>query len=71
MKYAIAQTSGKQFLVKPGQWYDIDFINKVSIKKIYPDKVQIKIKEHKIIGIIINNKKKYPLYYFNLNMRSD
>ena len=27
MKYAIAQTSGKQFLVKPGQWYDIDFIN--------------------------------------------
>ena len=26
MKYAIAQTSGKQFLVKPGQWYDIDFI---------------------------------------------
>ena len=26
MKYAIAQTSGKQFLVKPGEWYDIDFI---------------------------------------------
>jgi ribosomal protein L21 len=26
MKYAIAQTSGKQFLVKPGQWYDVDFI---------------------------------------------
>jgi large subunit ribosomal protein L21 len=26
MKYAIAQTSGKQFLLKPGQWYDIDFI---------------------------------------------
>ena len=40
---------------------DIDFINKVLIKKIYPDKVQIKIKEHKIIGIIINNKKKYIL----------
>ncbi len=26
MKYAIAQTSGKQFLLKPGQWYDMDFI---------------------------------------------
>ena len=40
---------------------DIDFINKVLIKKIYPDKVKIKIKEHKIIGIIIKNKKKYIL----------
>jgi len=38
---------------------DIDFINKVSIKKIYPDKVLIKINEHKIIGIIIKNEKKY------------
>ena len=27
MKYAIAQTSGKQFLIKPGQWYDMDFIS--------------------------------------------
>ena len=27
MKYAIAQTSGKQFLLKPGRWYDVDFIN--------------------------------------------
>jgi large subunit ribosomal protein L21 len=26
MKYAIAQTSGKQFLVKPGEWYDVDYI---------------------------------------------
>lgn len=26
MKYVIAQTSGKQFLLKPGQWYDMDFI---------------------------------------------
>jgi large subunit ribosomal protein L21 len=26
MKYIVAQTSGKQFLLKPGQWYDIDFI---------------------------------------------
>jgi large subunit ribosomal protein L21 len=28
MKYAIAQTSGKQFLLRPGQWYDVDFIRK-------------------------------------------
>ena len=27
MKYVIAQTSGKQFLLKPDQWYDVDFIN--------------------------------------------
>jgi len=27
MKYAIAQTSGKQFLIKPGQWYDVDLIS--------------------------------------------
>jgi large subunit ribosomal protein L21 len=26
MKYAIAQTSGKQFLLKPGEWYDMDYI---------------------------------------------
>lgn len=26
MKYIIAQTSGKQFVLKPGEWYDIDFI---------------------------------------------
>jgi large subunit ribosomal protein L21 len=27
MKYAIAQTSGKQILVQPGQWYDLDYIS--------------------------------------------
>jgi large subunit ribosomal protein L21 len=26
MKYAIAQTSGKQFLLRPGEWYDVDYI---------------------------------------------
>lgn len=31
MKYAIAQTSGKQFLFKPGQWYDVDYINQVNL----------------------------------------
>ena len=40
---------------------DIDFVDKVFIKKIYPDKVQIKINEHKIISIILENKNKYIL----------
>jgi large subunit ribosomal protein L21 len=31
MKYAIAQTSGKQFLIKPGEWYDIDFIKNAKL----------------------------------------
>jgi large subunit ribosomal protein L21 len=31
MKYAIAQTSGKQFLLKPGDWYDVDLIVKGNI----------------------------------------
>jgi large subunit ribosomal protein L21 len=26
MKYAITQASGKQFWLKPGQWYDVDFL---------------------------------------------
>jgi large subunit ribosomal protein L21 len=40
MKYAIAQTSGKQFLVKPGQWYDIDFIKNGNVGDfIYLNKV--------------------------------
>ena len=40
MKYAIAQTSGKQFLLKPGQWYDIDFIKNGNLGDfIYLNKV--------------------------------
>ena len=40
MKYAIAQTSGKQFLLKPGQWYDVDFINNVDLGDfIYINKI--------------------------------
>ena len=31
MKYAIIQASGKQFLLKSGQWYDIDFIEKGNV----------------------------------------
>ena len=26
MEYAIVKTSGKQFFLKPDQWYDLDFI---------------------------------------------
>jgi large subunit ribosomal protein L21 len=26
MKYAIAHTSGKQFVIKPGEWYDFDYM---------------------------------------------
>jgi large subunit ribosomal protein L21 len=26
MKYAIAQASGKQIFLKPGEWYDVDFL---------------------------------------------
>jgi large subunit ribosomal protein L21 len=40
MKYAIAQTSGKQFLLKPGQWYDVDFIKDANIGDfIYLNKI--------------------------------
>jgi len=31
--YAITQTSGKQFLLKPNYWYDIDFINLLGLKE--------------------------------------
>ena len=55
MKYAIAQTSGKQILIKPGQWYDGDFIylnkilffrneNKVQIGKPFLTNSQIPAK---------------------------
>lgn len=40
MKYAIAQTSGKQFLLQPGQWYDVDLIKNVNLGDfIYINKV--------------------------------
>lgn len=29
MNYAIAQTSGKQILIKAGLWYDVDFLKNV------------------------------------------
>lgn len=49
MKYAIAQTSGKQFLVKPGQWYDVDFIENGELGDfIYLNKVLFFRKEDKV-----------------------
>ena len=53
MKYAIAQTSGKQFLVKPGEWYDIDFIRDGEIGDyIYLNKILMFRNETEIqIGI--------------------
>ena len=40
MKYAIVQTSGKQFLLKPGQWYDVDYIKSAIVGDfIYLNKI--------------------------------
>ena len=49
MKYVIAQTSGKQFLLKPGSWYDIDFISNVNLgDSIYLNKILFFKKENQI-----------------------
>jgi large subunit ribosomal protein L21 len=49
MKYAIAQTSGKQFLLKPGYWYDVDFINNGNLGDfIYLNKILFYRNESKI-----------------------
>jgi large subunit ribosomal protein L21 len=49
MKYAIAQTSGKQILVKPGQWYDVDYIKNVNIGDyIYLEKILLFRNNNKI-----------------------
>ena len=49
MKYAIAQTSGKQFLVKPGQWYDVDFIKDGKVGDyIYLNKILFFRNENKV-----------------------
>ena len=49
MKYAIAQTSGKQFLLKPGQWYDVDFIKDANIGDyIYLNKILFFRNDNKI-----------------------
>ena len=49
MTYLIAQTSGKQFLLKPGQWYDVDFITTGTVGDfIYINKILFLRKENKI-----------------------
>lgn len=61
MKYAIAQTSGKQFLVKPGQWYDVDFINGSLGDFIYLNKILFFRKNNEIqLGRPFLEKSKIP-----------
>ena len=60
MKYAIAQTSGKQILIKPGQWYDVDFIRNGNVGDfIYLNKILFFRDENKVqIGQPFLNKSK-------------
>jgi large subunit ribosomal protein L21 len=49
MEYAIVQTSGKQLLLKPGQWYDVDFIrNGKTGDYIYLNKILFFKKDNRI-----------------------
>ena len=49
MKYAIAQTSGKQFFFKPGEWYDVNFIADSNLGDfIFINKILFYRKEDKI-----------------------
>lgn len=49
MEYAIAQTSGKQLLVRPGHWYDVDFIRNGNIGDyIYLNKILFLKKDNRI-----------------------
>lgn len=34
MNYVIIQVSGKQYIVKPGRWYNIDFLSNSAINDI-------------------------------------
>ena len=59
MKYAIAQTSGKQFLVKPGEWYDIDFIRNGEVGDyIYLNKI-----------LFFRNENKIPLKFYKKSLK--
>ena len=68
--YAIVQTSGKQFLLKPERWYDVDYIQSgnvgdcVTLNKIllFKKKKQIQLgkpflNESKIAATILGNVK--------------
>jgi large subunit ribosomal protein L21 len=48
MNYIIAQTSGKQFLLKPGEWYDVDLISANPGDYIYLNKILFFRKENQI-----------------------
>ena len=49
MNYIIAQTSGKQFLLKPGEWYDVDLISTGNVGDyIYLNKILFFRKENQI-----------------------
>lgn len=58
MKYFILNVSGKQIMVKPGTWYDIDFIKQgkigdyISLKKIllYRNSLKIQIGRPFLMG---------------------
>ena len=42
---------------------NLNFVRDIKVKKIYPDKIKIKIEEHNPIALFVNNKKKYILTY--------
>jgi large subunit ribosomal protein L21 len=49
MNYIIAQTSGKQFVLRPGEWYDVDLISQGNLgDSIYLNKILFFRKENKI-----------------------
>lgn len=61
MKYFILNVSGKQLMVKPGNWYDIDFIKQakigdyISLKKIllYRNSLKIQVGEPFLPGGVL------------------
>lgn len=47
--YVIGQTSGRQFIFQPGQWYDIDFLRSASLGDyLYLQKILFFRKEKQI-----------------------
>ncbi len=62
MTYAISNTSGKQFLIKPGHWYDIDYIKTAkSGDLIYLEKILLfRQSNHLQLGTPFLEKSKIP-----------
>ena len=49
MKYIIAQTSGKQFFLQPGLWYDVDYIQNATVGDfIYLNKILFFRKDNQV-----------------------